>query len=551
MQAFIEYFTSKEQLSAAITRQKSTIISYILLGMRGIEHDLNLPDDFKSAVESIGLKNVPLIQKLKPVINAGSVVRSLKDMLLDNEENENVYLSLLLQIFNKFHQRICFYGRLDDLAPILISGYQTLLILAGSSIFHPLIFQVVVSQLCRFVKMPTTNIISIYFIKHIASKSLHEQRYEFLNDHAILLLSSLESATQVSELNDEVDDSQLILSCAEIIISCIDQYSIKINDNGLSIRMACAVLGHPKFSILLKTFQCSQADSESLIKLATMYEPSHLYSGTPFYRLAALLDSTLDSKNISELLPLAQHIYFLTKSPAVVDFDIIRGLICLFSKLSFHLEINTVNLIEKSLNSPLLESINDYFSTVQILISYMMSDADTVVKCTSVLGRLLAEPEIDSTIFDLDSKISPYISILRGKKRTIFDESLDGLDLIFFSSNMSESQWLTQFTSKLVLKFNYPNFFRILYPLLVDNAEIASKMLPILIHFKLFQEFKSDEPKETSLTHSIVEFFKSNQDLAENIISYKHLLNVLKVRNPILINIWLVSLEKRHRVFTF
>jgi hypothetical protein len=181
----------------------------------------------------------------------------------------------------------------------------------------------------------------------------------------------------------------------------------------------------------------------------------------------------------------------------------------------------------------------------------MMSDADTVVKCTSVLGRLLAEPEIDSTIFDLDSKISPYISILRGKKRTIFDESLDGLDLIFFSSNMSESQWLTQFTSKLVLKFNYPNFFRILYPLLVDNAEIASKMLPILIHFKLFQEFKSDEPKETSLTHSIVEFFKSNQDLAENIISYKHLLNVLKVRNPILINIWLVSLEKRHRVFTF
>ena len=525
-----ELATSEDKLKAYLGRQKSTTITHILLEMNGVEMESNLPDDFRKAFESIG--TTPAFPIQPKATNAALCIIALKDLLFDEDATETVRSFLLLQTFNRLHQKLCSYGRLDDMAPIILNGYQTLLILAGDLIFNPLIYQLVISQLHRLLEVPALRPLSICLIMYCSKRCLASSKEALMRDHSVFLLYDLDNIMFAAESSKDAALSNLVLKCVEVILSCIDQFSVKADDRGHAIRVACSVLGHTRFKSLLDSFQFEKDHIGSLIELVQLFDPRNPGSGTPFHQLAMMLDEKVADGHQKNLSSLSQTVFALLKNPKVANPETVLGMVLLFAKLPFQAESNSLSLVSE----PSTRWSNEHLATIRLLLPYLSGNAESVIMCTTVLGRLLAEPEAAESLneVDDDSELLAYVSIFKGKKQTIVDllpSTDDPATLPFKSENYLESEWLCLFTTKLVTKFNFPNFFRLLLPILeTGNSDFAAKILPVLFHYKLFKEAETQEPTSTDLSLALVTFLSSPISNPErNLVCFKYILLILKV----------------------
>ena len=547
----MENLSSESEYAQMASKVKTSATVEILTNMTGLTCDSSSSEEFNEKIRAAGI--VPEDTQADIFSNACKSLSALEKIYNCSliSFGKSIPLSIAQLIFDKLHVKLYRRGK-EGVLDILTNGYQIILLLMDEKLTNPFIFQIIVYQLCQYVSDYKLSALVIKLFLFVIGTCERFTALELIAEHSICLLSALDTVFDISIAENDSDLRKKVLHCTDKILAYIRAFALQENGDHLSVALNTINCDAPELNaIACKYGSASDFGLQGLSRWIQKYSPGKGYTKKPFARLETLLDAE-EKKDIDspEWQQLAQRILSILDSHSVgIENEVDLHAIACYSKLLF-LVPNSRLLGYTDPLSDLINLDDNYARVLSLLLPYFSeSNPEIVSKCIKVTTNLLAQPEGDVAFQKLNPKLQQYYNLFRGRKLLQYRSATAKEGILQFNSfGESEALWLSTFSTQLLVKLDFPDYFKTLESVLLCCPDFASKILPVLFHFKLFHDLESKN-QTNGLAFQFVQFFTSlSGNYEDNKISILHFLNIIKVLFIFNSYIYIVFIESGYQI---
>ncbi len=490
---------------------QGTTVPFIRAGL----HELNC--EFSSS------KNIP---------NCQNIIMALNGLFGDEISQTMAQVADWIDILNRLHLRMYRYSFSEDLSCIFSNGYQLLLILIGADLANPLIFQTIVIALCRYLSRVELVPVLCTLLKYCIEVTYRLGKGSNISEQGVRIISALDSCLE--RIGDEPSQS-MATTCISLVLELLDKYALETNDkNSFLISLIILDPANSIYQSLLSPFKYKRNVFESSLLWIKHFQPTHGYTTKPFKRISNLLDSVDSAQDKTRIREYCTSFLenrsnsFTSSSSNDLDLIVTAAKTYVFNSgqrtlsqgYAPHLKFG--NFGESNYDG--------YTAAIQMLFPYLANqDLQIVSLCVKAFDAILSSEEGTNALVSSGEHIHSYLASWKTKTIIPAPRKLFSI-LTLESEENEEAVWLSNISCAMLAEFDFPFIFRYLAPLLEKSPEFASSMLPILFHYRLSVEQRDGlSLNSESLTKRIVKFLVPHNCISKNLISFKHLLGVIKV----------------------